>query len=230
MIGGTDEAMETIKSSNKIKYRVVFPVQNRLPTIMEIRMNNKVICSGNKAPPLSTQIGLTHFYRSSISGDYTPSEPVEEPEPVEQPKPTKQSIPVLVSNGNRQGISDICGYSGSIRPYISGGNRFEKGAWPWMVAMFKINKNNLKFICAANIISSRTLITAAHCIKLKGTELKKENLYLLAGIHYLTENEDNTDSAKQLEIEQLILHPKYDPLFEKLDADIALIILKRQIM
>ena len=48
----------------------------------------------------------------------------------------------------------------SSSSYIVNGNVAEEGAWPWQIQLFVRGQ----FYCGASLISTRFVLTAAHCV------------------------------------------------------------------
>lgn len=50
-----------------------------------------------------------------------------------------------------------CGVSGQPAGLIVNGAQSNRGAWPWLVAIYQIDEN--KFICGGTLVSSNIIIT-----------------------------------------------------------------------
>lgn len=62
---------------------------------------------------------------------------------------------------------DICGVPDkrfSVTQLVVGGTPIRKGTWPWLVAVYTTDQNSLAFQCSGNLISTKIVLTAAHCI------------------------------------------------------------------
>lgn len=58
-----------------------------------------------------------------------------------------------------------CGIISSKFPRVVGGFDAEAGQFPWLVALgYDVNHANPKWLCGGSIISTRHILTAAHCI------------------------------------------------------------------
>jgi hypothetical protein len=59
-----------------------------------------------------------------------------------------------------------CGISNATHPAIIGGGDALIGEWPWMALLgYHDEQGKVIFRCAASIITSRHLLTAAHCLR-----------------------------------------------------------------
>jgi secreted trypsin-like serine protease len=52
-----------------------------------------------------------------------------------------------------------CGVSGKPSGLIINGSQSNRGQWPWLVAIYKIDEN--KFICGGSLVSSSYVITVS---------------------------------------------------------------------
>ncbi|KAL4240880.1 Enteropeptidase [Mactra antiquata] len=99
---------------------------------------------------------------------------------------------------------------------IVGGQEAEQGSWPWMV-MLRLNHI---YKCGGSILSSRVIITAAHCVN--GHDA--QDFEVITGKHNKTATEETETTYK---IEHIVMHG----LFNKTNLihDIALLVLQEDI-
>ncbi|KAL5273821.1 hypothetical protein ACFFRR_000526 [Megaselia abdita] len=141
------------------------------------------------------------------------------------PPTTSKSV---VRNDTSNEVLHVCGQAvQSFRPLVLGGTLIEKGSWPWLVAFYLNDPKSLSFKCGGNLISSRTVLTAAHCLKVGGIEYKAEHLLIVSGRHNLLDWSEPT--SKTSRVESVIIHPDYDSTLSNFDGDLALIIVKKAI-
>ncbi|KAL5273819.1 hypothetical protein ACFFRR_000524 [Megaselia abdita] len=125
-------------------------------------------------------------------------------------------------------VNQICGTAAVIpRPLVIGGQTIPRGSWPWLVAVYLNDARGLSFKCGGNLVSSRTVITAAHCLKLRGVEHKPKNILIVAGRHNLLDWSESTSIT--FNAERVAIHPDYKDSLQSFDGDIAIIIVKQTI-
>lgn len=238
---------------NEIQYKLTYPDQNSLPSIIEIRLNDEVICSGPKSSSYGTLIGLEHRYQAASTmsidplsfhkepninpsnfptSNYPRYEPIrpsttKAPETLPQYPPTRRvtttRMPEIM---DRNSISDICGQRGLVpSPFIVGGQIISQGAWPWLVAMY--NRTTLQLRCGGNLITSKVVITSAHCLGTINSHIRPEGIWLAVGKHNISDWDEK--SFQLLEVDKIYIHPDYQDN-GRYDADIAVMIVKGRIM
>ncbi|XP_044312924.1 serine protease grass-like [Drosophila rhopaloa] len=90
-----------------------------------------------------------------------------------------------------------CGIVPGMGPRIENGNNAREGSHPWMALVFLENKHN----CSGTLITSRFVLTAAHCII-------KEYMKVRLGEHDLT-NTKNTNAIER-DVDMKIVHKDYN--------------------
>lgn len=104
-----------------------------------------------------------------------------------RPKPTQKITHDPKAFDNMCGVS----FRKDTTGLVKGGNVVTRGQFPWLVAYFHIAQTT-QFICGGSLVSTKIVVTAAHCVQGKGeTEAKlakdsifymgKHNVYTLAG-------------------------------------------------
>ncbi|XP_039278745.1 LOW QUALITY PROTEIN: trypsin-1 [Nilaparvata lugens] len=101
---------------------------------------------------------------------------------------------------------------------IVGGEEAMPGEFPWLVSI----RRHHKHICGGTLISSRIVLTAAHCFCRGSSVMTTEYLHVAAGEHNLNPSGDKSYTTVS-RISRLILHPLYD--CSKHVHDIALIVM-----
>merc|ERR1711915_30241 len=106
-----------------------------------------------------------------------------------------------------------CGVSKSRSNRIVGGQNADKNEYPWQVMILKDGRAH----CGGSVISSRTILTAAHC---NGSS----NFEVLVREHDLSKS----DGEERISIVSFVNHPSYN-VGAKLNNDIAIITLTKDI-
>jgi serine protease 56 len=71
-----------------------------------------------------------------------------------------------IQPGNLPTPSTGCGFSNVTHNKVVGGVPAELGAWPWMALLGYSNRGGeVEFRCGGSLITSRHVLTAAHCIR-----------------------------------------------------------------
>merc|ERR1712142_1328816 len=107
-----------------------------------------------------------------------------------------------------------CGITKNQR--IVNGEEADLGSWPWMVTL---ETRGGSYYCGGSIISSRFVLTAAHCIQYKG-----EKVFVVIGDH---DKLDGGEAVTKRLKGRAIPHKNYDP--NNMDNDVAVIRLNKEI-
>lgn len=143
----------------------------------------------------------------------------------------RQKIPVIsvekpshdrIKKGGHRKLFNIdCGSYVSKR--IIGGSAVERGQWPFVVAL--LVKTSKQFFCGGTLITSKHVLTAAHCIQDKNVDkkLEAEQIEVLLGRHSLKDNSEKGSQTR--DVEKIIVHPEWKFNIRKYDADLAILVL-----
>ncbi|XP_052835902.1 serine protease 48-like [Drosophila gunungcola] len=122
-------------------------------------------------------------------------------------------------------LSGVCGREKTIQtPFIHNGIEVKRGQLPWMAALFELVGRDYNFLCGGTLISSRTVISAAHCFRFGSRSLPAERTTVSLGRISL----DLISPGKTSGVSLLLLHQDYNPNVYT-DADLALLQLTENI-
>ncbi|XP_061388803.1 uncharacterized protein LOC133323915 [Musca vetustissima] len=130
------------------------------------------------------------------------------PRPTSPVGPTNQLPP-------SQATMETCGISRGNTNRVVGGTEARRGAYPWMAALGyrdELNPTTIKFLCGGSLISSKYVLTSAHCIN--------TNLILVRlGAHDLSNPAE--PNAADYSVRRTKVHEEFD--LRTIANDIALI-------
>lgn len=114
----------------------------------------------------------------------------------------------------------------SVAQPILNGGELPREFLPWMAAISLHSLGDKDITCGGSLVSERVVVTAAHCVAIKGTtetySLDRLSVYL--GKLYLNHARDD-QIVQRFEVSDLYVHEDYDPKTQT--NDIALIYLSR---
>jgi trypsin len=134
----------------------------------------------------------------------TPSPPPPPPAPAPAPAPSPSSGPCK------------CGVPQSNRLRIVGGQAATKNEYPWQVAFIRYGSS--KPFCGGTLISSNTVLTAAHC------KTSVSQFQVVVGEHDVT----RSDGEQKISPSQWISHPNYNSNGN--DNDFAIVRLSQDVI
>lgn len=110
------------------------------------------------------------------------------------------------------------------------GKEAYKGQFPWLIAIYHNDIGDSGFICGGSLISSKVVLTAAHCIQDKQDDniRQPEEILIYLGKYYLHSQANERDFLVS-GATNFIVHPDWNAYVESFDADIAAIVLLRKI-
>ncbi|XP_023939703.2 plasminogen isoform X1 [Bicyclus anynana] len=97
----------------------------------------------------------------------------------------------------------------------------QRGAWPWHVGVYRLRNYpnvGMFYVCGGTLVSQNFVLTAAHCVAVKGRALSPNRMFVELGKHNLYEIEKQSEHKK---IESILLHEKFN--YTNYDSDIALL-------
>ncbi|XP_037043063.1 insulin-like growth factor-binding protein complex acid labile subunit [Bradysia coprophila] len=126
-----------------------------------------------------------------------------------------------------QGNAIECGTVNLYRELILGGSEVLRDEWPFIAALYY--STSLKYFCGGTIISNKHVLTAAHCIqgKFSNVILSPDEITIRLGAYNLTAV--NESGVVNRNVTQIHMHPDWSVLEEKYDADIAILVLNENV-
>lgn len=144
--------------------------------------------------------------------------------------PRAPTVAATSSPNDPHEFDRICGVS--VRKETTGlvvnGNEALRGQFPWLVAYF-YGEHKPDFICGGSLISTKVVVTAAHCVQEKSSSMRRLAKYstFFIGKHNLDslfEKDYQTSVASEL-----LTHPEWNPNNGRYLGDIAIAVLANTI-
>lgn len=102
-----------------------------------------------------------------------------------------------------------------------------RGAWPWLAAIYVNNMTSLTYQCGGTLISSRIVISSAHCFRTNKRRYRANDVLVFLGRHNLKNWSEEGSLA--VPCDDIFIHPDYDIQLKSYDADIAVLVLKNEV-
>ncbi|KAG6463325.1 hypothetical protein O3G_MSEX013809 [Manduca sexta] len=106
---------------------------------------------------------------------------------------------------------------------IVNGQPTKPGDWPWHAALYVLELSSLKYICGGTLLSKSMVLTAAHCVTIRGVPRVASSLSVVLGKYNLIGGDIAT---QEREVQEIIVHESFE--FRHLNEDIALVRLKSE--
>lgn len=175
-------------------------------------------------PPMMLPPPFAMAHKPTLSPPPLPS-PTTKRTTTTEPPGFEQPLPSTSNDVNK-----ICGTRHSeteITPLIFGGEETQRGDWPWMVAIYLNKATGLSFNCGGTLISSKTVITAAHCIHTATKNYRAHEVVLYLGRYSLIDWSEVGSIATN--VKEIFIHTDYKRQRESFDADIAILIMTKRV-
>ncbi|KAL4703504.1 hypothetical protein ACJJTC_018088 [Scirpophaga incertulas] len=93
-------------------------------------------------------------------------------------------------------------------PLVQNGQHFERGEWPWLVAVYKRTAGGLSFKCGGTLVSDKHIVTAAHCMRLRGSFTSMQDIVIKLGVYNLEDWSDDQTITRTLQ--SATIHESYN--------------------
>ncbi|XP_039315603.1 serine protease gd [Solenopsis invicta] len=217
------EIIRAVQQNRTLLYHVYFPVGQPIPTLTKIIFNYKVLCNEETTDVQTTKEIERIVYSSgenSITQESSPNFPIFE-----------SNISLL----NPVSFNDTdCGKPfplNIVNPLTYHGFLTQPGEWPWLAAIFVTNtlEENFQFQCGGSVLTTKHVITAAHCLKRnnRGNETWPPYALLVALGRFNLTHWRERGSLNQ-EVANYVIHPDYTHSSSG-DSDLAILIFRRPI-
>ncbi|XP_070506782.1 serine protease gd-like [Chironomus tepperi] len=137
-------------------------------------------------------------------------------------------LTILMSiNEQSTAATPTCGKSMSGRGNVVGGKFASRGEHPWNVALVSPSG---EYFCGATLVSTRKVITTAHCIqdKFESKPRLPSSFIALLGVYNLNNSLEIGRTANA--IQSVTVHPDWDTISSSFDADIAVLVLETEVV
>ncbi|XP_076330439.1 proclotting enzyme-like [Tachypleus tridentatus] len=99
-----------------------------------------------------------------------------------------------------------CGLSKAIMPRIIGGHVSSVGAWPWIAALYRDEKQR----CGGSLVTRKHVITACHCVTNYKGEPYENTFMVRLGDHNLLRDDDGATPI-DFAVKSIRYHHSYNP-------------------
>ncbi|XP_022831467.1 proclotting enzyme-like isoform X8 [Spodoptera litura] len=228
-----------------VRFFVQFNPLNKTPRLQAIRLNGREICNANTPQPVINDRPDVIESRPSqrpTNGIELNTKPVqtpprESPRPV-YPRPGSQPSPSNIPSSSSNQDLDRPNYVLTTQrpdrtrrpaqcgkvvlnpiPLVVNGTPTLEGQWPWQIALYQTQTVDNKYICGGTLVSHKHVITAAHCVTKKSSQLivDRNTLTVYLGKHNLR---TSVDGVQIKFVSNIIVHPDYNATTFSRDAAI----------
>ena len=132
----------------------------------------------------------------------------------------------IIMFATKRKLNSNCGRVEYNAGYIINGKDVRRGQFPFLAGLF-LTSNDV-FICGGNIITSKHILTAAHCIQEKNSKrLDPEDIAVTLGRHNFSKNIE-TGSETRI-VNETFVHPSWKPHALRYDSDLAILVVDSEI-
>ncbi|XP_063912351.1 prostasin-like isoform X2 [Zophobas morio] len=176
---------------------------DKIPLLTEYRLNAKMVCSSQES------------FGQLFSGDLN----------------NKDFLASITSQSEPSAYKEFegCGTAPLLANREPANEKAQDGQWPWQGAIYIQNNKGEKYICGATLISSKHVLTPAHCVTYQKSELAVPVRQLTVYLGKYSHNRDDEGKdIQKLGVERIFLHPGYRA--EQLLNDLSIIQLNKPVI
>ncbi|XP_073996005.1 proclotting enzyme isoform X2 [Rhodnius prolixus] len=138
-----------------------------------------------------------------------------------------QKPPFGASDNGLYSANSDCGVPEVAKFRVVGGNEALPGRWPWMAAIFLHGSRRTEFWCGGTLISSRHVLTAAHCTKDTRQRPFSPRQFTVRLGDIDLRRDDEPSAPQTYHVVEVRAHPKFSRV--GFYNDIAVMVLERQV-
>ncbi|KAH8343932.1 hypothetical protein KR084_001988 [Drosophila pseudotakahashii] len=211
---------EEQSQNTPIDFRDTEPTQPRIPSAGEDIWRGNDSLQSFPNPGWATAPQQTSTNRGTVNRGTAPPQTVRNPNRVVDSQPMIRNPEVLVPQQNFPSNEIPCGRErASTTPLIFNGKSLDRGQLPWLVAIFERRESNgPRFICGGSLISTSSVLSAAHCFRVPGKHLPADRLAVSLGRNSLAIQSPGEFRG----VSQLIIHDGFS-IEQFTEADLALV-------
>ncbi|XP_012542534.2 serine protease gd isoform X2 [Monomorium pharaonis] len=238
------ETIRAVSQSKPLLYNIYYPTNKPIPIVSAIWLNDQLYCPGLESKGnINATIELGHivyppnkdafswtWYRNS--SNYQIDNPSSDRLNAFSPDRPAIVVPTEIAN-NECGITQY--YTDSINRLFPNGQETFVGQWPWLVAFFFQDLNNMfklyEFLCAGTVLTTRHIISAAQCLKvphIRTNDTIDTDLLLVSLGRHNVYYDAGEDGAINRKVASYMIHPDYVHAASA-DSDLAILVLKEPI-
>lgn len=116
---------------------------------------------------------------------------------------THTTFPPIIVDAND------CGQSEETNSRVVGGSEATPGSWPWLAAIFLRGTRRTEFWCGGSLITSRHILTAAHCTKDARQRSYAPRQFLVRLGDVDLKRNDEPSSPMTYRVEEIRAHPEF---------------------
>ncbi|XP_070491941.1 serine protease gd-like isoform X2 [Chironomus tepperi] len=257
LVKDKESAYKDLLNGYAVQYRIRFPIQNPVPKLITVYYNNRIFCSNPNDKyrnditiNLEHNMSVTPLQQSNHNRNKQNNQKYQNTQNSQNNRNTQQAQNIQRNPQQYQTTNRInpfeknkyekfaeynsqCGLPFQKLPESTGlvinGKPAKKGQFPWLAAYYHNGVRESGFICGGSLVSSKAIITAAHCIHYKNDAPKSvEEALFYIGKFFISSLENEKDFIVS-PAKRFILHPEWNAYSDSFDADIAIVILSRTI-